>query len=119
MNRCDRCGETLTPDDTYTHGGKSLCEDCYLAIMSVPRTCDPWAVYSAKRTSSGGQVLSPLQERILGLIRTIGPVSAQDICRMIGIGEEEFRNNFATLRHMELAKAAKGEDRILYKVFDS
>ena len=27
---------------------KKLCDDCYMDALSPTKTCDPWAVYTAK-----------------------------------------------------------------------
>jgi hypothetical protein len=35
------------------------------------------------------------------------------------ISESEFKNNFATLRHMELARGLKEGDKVSYTLFSS
>lgn len=116
--RCDKCGATFSPEDAFHHAGQTLCEDCYLDIMATPKACDPWAVHSAKRTAEQQTILTPVQEKILALIRENGPLTAQEICEKAGLSENEFQRNFATLRHMELARAFKAEDGVRYTPFD-
>ncbi|MBW2022062.1 MAG: hypothetical protein JRI51_04205 [Deltaproteobacteria bacterium] len=55
----------------------------------------------------------------MNLIREKGEVTAEEICRETGIKEEEFRRNFAALRHMELARATKKGDEIYFTTFSS
>ncbi len=119
MVRCKKCGAVIENEsDVYQHGGMDLCEDCYLDIVATPKTCDPWAVHSAKTLSKSGQVtLTSLQEKILDLIKKNGPVTAEEICSQLNISEEEFRSNFATLRHLELARACKVNDKVCYTTF--
>ncbi len=115
--QCNKCSAAVDPDDSYRHAGRTLCEDCYLDIVTVPKTCDPWAVYSAKNLSSRNQVLTPLQERIMALLRVRGPITAQEICSELNISEDDFRRNFATLRHLELARGCKKDGQVCYTLF--
>jgi len=46
--------------------------------------------------------------------KDIGPVAMN---KEIAISEAEFKINFTTLRHMELARASKQEDKICYTTF--
>jgi len=118
MMKCEKCKIDITPDDSYDHSGKTLCEDCYLDVVAIPKTCDPWAVYSAKKTMSQEVRLTAEQQKIFDLIKARGPSTLEQICTDLGISEEEFRSNFATLRHMELAKGCKLEGRVCFTLFD-
>ena len=117
MSNCAKCGASMDATETYEFAGESLCEDCYLERMAKPVTCDPWAVYSAKRTSGNAPHLTDNQERILNLLKENGPLQAPEICRQLGITESQFQNNFATLRHMELARGFKDDDKVCYTLF--
>jgi hypothetical protein len=46
-----RCGKEIEKSRVYEHRGNVYCEDCYMDILSPPKACDPWAVYSAKTHS--------------------------------------------------------------------
>ncbi|MBW1997794.1 MAG: hypothetical protein JRJ29_07500 [Deltaproteobacteria bacterium] len=115
--KCDRCQAQLGPDEKYEHAGQVLCEDCYLEIKASPRVCDPWAVYTAKKEVGGKPTLTPVQEKMVDLIRNRGPLGLNEICRELGITEEEFRTSFAALRHMELARATKVGHEVKYTTF--
>jgi len=117
--RCEKCGTTLNRvEDLYEYAGQKLCEDCYLDLVSTPKTCDPWAVHSAKGFGHKKEDLTPVQQKILDLLKEKGPLSLEEICTSIGIDEEEFRSNFASLRHMELARACKVQGKVCYTLFD-
>ncbi len=116
--KCEKCGDSMTPEDVREFAGRSLCDDCYLDAVAMPKTCDPWAVYSAKRTTSQETVLTTDQQRILDLIKNRGPLTLEQICRELNLSDEEFRNNFATLRHMELARGFKRGEQVCYTLFD-
>ena len=117
MSKCAKCGAPLEASETYELAGESLCEDCYLEQKVKPVTCDPWAVYAATRTKGSDPQLTDVQQRILDLIKSSGPLAASEICEQLGISEAEFQNSFATLRHMELAKAFKDGENICYILF--
>lgn len=116
--KCDKCSSEIPSGDDYEHSGRTLCEDCYLDVMAAPKTCDPWAVYSAKNTMAQKATLTPDQEKILELIREQGPMPLERICFALGISEEAFRRDFATLRHMELAGACQKEGQVWFTLFE-
>jgi hypothetical protein len=115
---CKKCGGTVEPGESFEHSGQTLCEDCYLDIVSKPKTCDPWAVHSAKNTIQREAILTSLQEQILAVLRK-GPVSGKDVSEQLGISEDEFQRNFAALRHMELARGCKVGDQVCYTLFNA
>jgi len=116
---CARCGCELSEGNTYEHAGQTLCEDCYIDRMATPKTCDPWAVYTAKRTVEKNPSLTPLQQKIYNFIANRGSADMETICYELSITEEDFRTAFAVLRHMELCKASKEGDRVVYTLFNS
>ena len=115
--KCEKCGTSLAHEDSYEHAGQVYCEDCYLDIRAAPKACDPWAVFTAKKEAESNPSLTPLQERIMALINDKGPLTAEEICEALHISEKEFRVNFVTLRHMELARGTKQGDTIRYTTF--
>jgi hypothetical protein len=116
--KCEKCFAEISDSDPREHAGITLCEDCYIDIVAKPKTCDPWAVYSAKNTASQDPTLTPEQQRILDVIKAKGPLSLEQICGDLDISEEEFRTNFAVLRHMELARGCKVGGQVCFALFD-
>ena len=116
--KCEKCGATITSDDSYVYYGRTLCEDCYLDRMAAPKACDPWAVFLAKKETEKNPILTPIQEHILKLIKEKGPMTAEEMCKDLHISEEEFKIHFTTLRHMELVGASKTGNEIRYTTFE-
>ena len=116
--QCEKCGNVIDPEDTYERAGKRMCEDCYLDMMSQPKLCDPWAVYAAKKSAEHNLSLTPLQEHLLSLLKEKGPLTEREICKALEISADEFLTNFATLRHMELARAFKKNDQVFFTLFN-
>ena len=118
MMKCDKCGAGVSAEEKFEHSGKTLCEDCYLDIVTMPKTCDPWAVHSAKSTPQESDGLTAEQQQLLDLIKKIGPLTAEEICAELSIDLSEFQRNFATLRHMELARGFKKAEQVYYTLFN-
>jgi len=60
---CEKCGKQINSGDEMHYSGKTLCEDCYIDTLSPTRTCDPWAVYTAKSFSGKDAVFNASQKR--------------------------------------------------------
>ena len=116
--KCEKCAVEVSAEDQFEHSGHTLCEDCYLDIVTIPKTCDPWAVHSAKNTALISDSLTAEQQEILDLIKKNGPLTAEEICTELSINRNELQRNFATLRHMELARGFKRGDQVYYTLFN-
>ena len=117
--QCAKCHTTLSREEAYYDGQDILCEDCYLDKIAQPKTCDPWAVFHAKNTSGQETQLTETQQNLLQLLKNNPPLSQQFICQELGLDEDTFFNNFATLRHMELARACKIHGDKYFTLFNS
>lgn len=117
MNRCQRCDAKIEAGEEYKYAGEDLCEDCYIDIKSMPKTCDPWAVHSARKMKDTAS-LTPIQQSIFDVIKASGPLLGTDICELLKIDEDEFKRNFTPLRHMELVKAYKMGDKVFFSLFN-
>jgi hypothetical protein len=118
--QCARCGKEMEKSRVYEHLGKAYCEDCYMDILSPPKACDPWAVYSAKTHMKEGEphsALTPRQQSIVNYIKEKKEATLVDILRDLCLSEGEWRREFSALRHMEVLGATKKEGKILYSLF--
>lgn len=120
--QCDRCKTSLRAGEENEHLGRSLCEDCYMDALSPVRTCDPWAVHSAKTFESqmGGQAtLTDLQKNILKILKETGGVERHELLQRIGDGfsDADLTREFAPLRHMEKARAEKRGDKVFLRLW--
>ena len=100
---CDKCGSQIPQGEDREHYGKMLCEDCYMDALSPTRTCDPWAVHSAKQLGdkTGGLQTNPLQAKILKVLTETGGIEPGDLAQRLGISSVELERETAALRHME------------------
>jgi late competence protein required for DNA uptake (superfamily II DNA/RNA helicase) len=115
--KCDRCGQEIKEDESYTHRGKTLCEDCYLDARLEVKACDPWAVYSATRSREsadfkGTEGLTDLQKQIYALVKRRGKVTREEVIEGLNLSEQEMQTQLATLRHCELVKGHKEGDKV-------
>ncbi len=117
--KCDRCQAQIEPGEERRHLGQNLCEDCYMDVLSPVRTCDPWAVYTAKSLGEGDQALTPRQARMLRLLEDSGGLEPEELRRRLDpeLDMGELQRDFAALRHMEKARAERRGDRLLWRVW--
>ncbi len=100
---CAKCGCQMDEDDARQANGRDLCEDCYMDVLNPPKSCDPWATYTASRLKDQG--LNPNQEAILELISKQGPVTLAQLLETTGLKQVDLEREMAALRHMELLRA--------------
>lgn len=115
--KCNRCDREIPESESYEYFSEVLCDDCYLDIKFPAKACDPWAVYSATRTreSSGlksTEGLTELQRAIYEFIRDKGKVTRGEVMENFNISEGELKTQVAVLRHCELAKGHKEDNRV-------
>jgi hypothetical protein len=118
--QCARCGKKIVKQQGYGHQGNLFCEDCYMDILSPPKACDPWAVYSAQSFLKGKDKLStltPLQLKMVNYIRQRGEATVEEMVENLNLTQEEFRREFATLRHMEVLRGTKKDGKIFCLLF--
>ena len=121
--KCNRCGREIIGDDSYRHLGETFCEDCYLDIRFPAKACDPWAVYTAKRTREnagldGTAGLNETQKSICEYVKNRGKATRSEIMEKFNIRETELQANLATLRHCELLKGYKEGNTVYLVPFD-
>ena len=104
---CERCHDEIPEGEEMEHYGRVLCEDCYMDLLSPAKTCDPWAVHSAKKMmKDGGKIeLNPLQERLIRTLGEKGPMAPEALAQALGIKETDLEREIAPLRHMEKIRA--------------
>jgi hypothetical protein len=116
---CTKCGAALEAAEIREYLGEVLCEDCYMDALSPTRTCDPWAVHTARSLKDlpGGHSLTPSQQKFYDLVKERGTISIPEAMQALGVTEAELRREFAVLRHMEMLRACKKDDLILLTLF--
>lgn len=120
---CARCGEKVAKEDTYSHRGQELCEDCYMGALQAPKTCDVAATQHAiKHRKSSGQTgtegLLEIQKKIVEYLKSEGKATRNQLIKFLNIPEWELDRHIATLRHCELVKGRKFNGNIYLVPFD-
>jgi hypothetical protein len=116
---CDRCHATIETGEEREHHGRVLCEDCYMDALSPTRTCDPWAVHSAKSLAKeqGGQVqLSGIQQKILEILKETGGLQPPVLAERLQMKPTDLEREIAALRHMEKLRGEMREDKKVFLV---
>lgn len=106
--KCDRCSQEIKPEEDQEYFGQHLCEDCYMDALSPAKTCDPWAVHSAKSLaeSKGGTLeLNALQKKILHLLKETGGAEPAEVIDRLQVKPSDLEREVAALRHMEKLRA--------------
>ena len=102
--KCDGCSQKINSNEAREHFGRYLCEDCCMDALSPARTCDPWAVHSARSLakSKGGTLeLNERQQQILRILKETGGTEPEDVIRKLKINPADLEREVAPLRHME------------------
>ena len=85
--------------------------------LSPVRTCDPWAVYTAKSMSSSDAALTVLQEKILAVLKETNGIELEPLAENLGMELGELQREIATLRHMEKLRAAMEGDKKVFRLW--
>jgi hypothetical protein len=110
---CEKCGAAVKEGDERDYYGKTLCEDCYMDALSPTRTCDPWAVYSAKTLGEKGSGLqvNPIQAKILDILKETGGIEPTALVDLLQITPAALEREIAALRHMEKVRGELRDGR--------
>jgi len=102
--KCARCESSIPEGEGREHLGRMLCEDCYMDALSPAKTCDPWAVHSAKSfgKETGGKFdLTEMQRKILEILNETGGAPPEHLVERLNISPMDLEREIAALRHME------------------
>jgi hypothetical protein len=118
--KCQECSKEMGDEEVFVTAGKTVCEDCYIAVGQRIRICDPWGEHSKRvfREShglKGTDGLTDLQKEIYKFIEIKGKVTGQEMMGRFKLTPAELENQFAILRHCQLLKG-KREGNQMYMV---
>jgi hypothetical protein len=119
---CNNCGEKVPKKWTFEVHNSVICEDCYMDKQQVIKVCDPLAVHSAKiirelSGQKGSDGLTDLQKQIYDLVQTKGQIEHDELMKAFDISTQELENQIAVLRHCELLKGKKIDDKVFIVPF--
>ena len=120
--KCARCNATIEKGEEREHLGQMLCEDCYMDALSPARSCDPWAVHSAKtfeQNTGSSTTLTPIQTEIMHILEQTGGIEREALLEQLKgkLTRSQLDREFATLRHMEKARAEKRGEKIFLRIW--
>lgn len=119
--RCERCQAEVEKDEAREIHGQILCEDCAMDTLSPPKTCDPWAVYTAKSLMKGtesGHRLNPIQSKIVSLLEEEGPMEPSGLAERLEIKPADLEREIAALRHMEVIRGELRDQKRYIRLWD-
>lgn len=99
--KCERCSAEMEVGDEREYLGRRICEDCYMDALSPAKTCDPWAVHSAKKLGEQGNVPTEAQSQILEVLKETGGMEPSALAERVGLKPSDLEREIAALRHME------------------
>jgi len=117
---CGRCGGPIPSGEEREYAGRMLCEDCYMDVLSPARTCDPWAVHSAKTLEAKGDAsfdVTELQKNILRILQETGGMEPSALCERLNIKPSDLEREVAALRHMEKVRGALVDGRKVIRLW--
>ena len=119
---CDRCNVNIEAGEERDHFGQTLCEDCYMEALSPVKTCDPWAVHSAKifeKHAGEDGMLTPIQQEILKILKENGPMEPSALLQMVkgNLQRKDLEREFSTLRHMEKVRGKKEGQKVVWALW--
>lgn len=106
--QCDRCRVEMEADEAREYAGQTICDDCYMDVLSPTKSCDPWAIYTATRL--GDQELNQAQQAIMDCIAKQGQATAKELMAVAGLELKALEREMAALRHLELLGAKQTPD---------
>lgn len=118
---CSKCSVEIQPGDERNHFNSIMCEDCYIMVLSPVKTCDPWAVHSAKmleKNTRKTSELTPNQKNILEILKEHESIEYSVLMEEFrsGISMDEFEREFAPLSHMNKIKAEKVDKKVIIRL---
>lgn len=120
--QCDACGGVIPSGDERTHQSRIVCEDCYMVALSPLKTCDPWAVRSARnceKLSGNERQVTRIQSEILQILKTEGAMEPATLLGRLGgnLQLADLHREFSILRHLEKVKGEKRGQDILWRLW--
>jgi hypothetical protein len=120
--KCDQCNSEIDQGEEREHLGQMLCEDCYMDALSPVRTCDPWAVHSAKtfdQHTGGTSSVTKIQSEILRILEETGGIEPEALLKQLKgkLTQAQLEREFATLRHMEKVRGEKRGEKVYLRLW--
>ena len=115
--KCNQCEREISGDESYSHRGRTLCEDCYIDAISPEKACDPWATYLSTRTIErtglkGADSLTEMERKVYEFVRSRGRATREEVMAEFGLSGRDLDPQLNVLMHAELVKERSEGDRM-------
>lgn len=120
--KCDQCKIEIEPGEERDHLGQTLCEDCFMIVMSPLKTCDPWSIYSAstlEKHTGKNSALTTVQLVVLKILEEKGPMAPLVLLKQLerNLTLNDLEQEFAALHHMGKVRKQKEGETVLWRVW--
>jgi hypothetical protein len=118
--KCAKCQSGVRQDEAHKHNGQTLCDDCCMDALSPVRTCDPWAIHSAKRLKECTRTslaVNGTQDLIMRFLRESGDTEPPVLCLELGLDQDRFQREIAALRHAEKVRGRLKEGKAVLSLW--
>ncbi len=107
--KCNRCGREILADESHSHQGQTLCDDCYMDVISQEKTCDPWGTYLSTRSreragQKGVEGLTDMEEKVYEFVKSSGRATREEVMAKFGLSAKDLAPQLNVLMHSELIK---------------
>ncbi len=115
--KCSRCGRKITPERSYVHRDRVICEDCLMDIGLPVGGCDPWATYvdtrERRRRGLGDPgVLTDEERQVYEFVKARGRAVREEIMAELSLSESDLKAKLIPLVHSELLRERSEGDRM-------
>jgi hypothetical protein len=117
---CNKCKAVISDGGEREHNGETLCEDCYIDVLSPAKFCDPWADYAAKSfvEKNPNMELSPNQSLIMNVLKEYGEIEPIILIDMLKdqITPEDGERECAALKRMGKIAIENNDGKVMIKL---
>ncbi len=108
--KCNKCGREISEDESHSHQGQTLCDDCYMNVMlSQDKACNPWATYLSTQTrehagQKGIEGLTEMEKKIYEFVKSQGRATREEVMAKFSLSAPDLDPQLKVLMHSELIK---------------
>ena len=118
--KCNKCSVGIAAGEERDHQGETLCEDCYIDVLSPAKFCDPWADYAAKShiEKNPDSSLNANQKKIIQLLHDHGEVEPAFLIDRLKhqISPEDGERECAAIHRMGIIAIENNDGKIIIKL---
>ncbi len=114
--KCSRCGRKITPERSYVHRDRVICEDCLMDIGLPAGEFEPWATYvdareRRRRTLGDLEILTEAEKSVYDFVKARGGAGREEITEGLSLSESDLKDRLVPLVHSEYLKEHSEDNR--------